>query len=132
MKKLERSPQQNFELIRSKILSKLNDAKLDHIYSFAPTPKYSSRFDNGEPSVLAENPVSKVSVIYDIEVTDDLSPATLQKWLKHSIECTQLFIVVDVSIKDKVEAVCAERLNNYEILTYSITSKGRNTDVDIT
>src|SRR5688572_5094228 len=31
MKKLERSPQQNFELIRSKILSKLNEAKLDHI-----------------------------------------------------------------------------------------------------
>jgi hypothetical protein len=132
MKKPERSPQQNFELIRSKILSKLNDAKLDHIYSYAPTPKYSSRFDNGEPSVLAENPKTKVSVVYDIEVTDDLSPATLQKWLKHSIEYTQLFIVVDFTIKEKVEAVCAESLNNYEILTYSITTKGRNTTVDIT
>jgi hypothetical protein len=76
MRKRERSPQQNFELIRSKILSKLNDAKLDHIYSYSPTPKYSSRFDNGEPSVLSENPITKVSVVYDIEVTEDLSPAT--------------------------------------------------------
>ncbi|HMJ69745.1 MAG TPA: hypothetical protein VK508_12665 [Cyclobacteriaceae bacterium] len=131
MKKTERSAKQNFELIRSKILSELDDAKLDHINSYAPTPKYSSRFDNGEPSILVENPITKVKVMYDIEVIEDLSPVTLQKWLKHSIECDQLFIVVNFAIKEKVEAICADQLNNYEILTYDIVTRGRNTSAEI-
>jgi hypothetical protein len=131
MKQTDRTPHQNYQLVRSRILAELNEAKLDHLNSFAPTPKYLTRYDNGEPSVQVVNKDSNISIIYDIEVTDDFTPATLQKWLRHSAQCSQLFIVVDSQISGTVEAICAENLENYEIITYTITTKGRNTVVDL-
>ncbi|HET6243539.1 MAG: hypothetical protein H0V01_03945 [Bacteroidetes bacterium] len=111
-----------YDLLVAKIKTILVNSKHNEVNTFNPPgipvlTNYSLIY----PAI--EFIVSNLKIIIDIEVSNTLSEAMKEKWIRHASNCDNFILIVPKEMEKEVQNFCVHNIPNSEVRTYTFEIK---------